>query len=227
MFLLSTLRVARSVDVPIGHLEQFPYNELPSGFIICDGSIISRITYRRLFAKIGTIYNTGGEGPDEFRLPDYRAEFLRGWDPSGSIDNSRPFGSLQAAQLGAHLHPKGNIAAGAVNIPHSHATTTDAANAPHNHDMRISTRPAAGSSSTDRTDAAGAQYTATNSSLYIQNINTDSGTYGGHPHPIGTHPASNIPHNHTVSGTVDYTGGPNLDTETRPRNRTLIYMIKY
>jgi hypothetical protein len=45
-----------------------------------------------LFAKIG--YTYGGAGND-FRLPDLRGEFLRGWDDGRNIDAGRTIGSSQ------------------------------------------------------------------------------------------------------------------------------------
>lgn len=43
--------------------------------LLCDGSVVSQTTYADLYAAISTIYNTGGEGAGNFRLPDFRARF--------------------------------------------------------------------------------------------------------------------------------------------------------
>ena len=47
-----------------------------SGYLLCDGSIYNAANYNALFNAIGTIYGDGGSGT--FRVPDYRAVFLRG-----------------------------------------------------------------------------------------------------------------------------------------------------
>lgn len=39
------------------------------GWLAEDGSVVKRDSYTGLFSVIGTTYNTGGEGVDEFRLP--------------------------------------------------------------------------------------------------------------------------------------------------------------
>lgn len=49
----------------------------PSGWLICDGSAVSRTTYSGLFAAIGTTYG-GGNGSTTFNLPDLRGRFALG-----------------------------------------------------------------------------------------------------------------------------------------------------
>lgn len=58
-------------------------NSPPSGYLICDGSAISRTTYASLFAIIGTIWGTG-DGSTTFNLPDFRQRFPLGKAASGT-----------------------------------------------------------------------------------------------------------------------------------------------
>jgi microcystin-dependent protein len=51
----------------------------PPGWLLCDGSAVSRTTYAALFAAIGTS-SGAGDGQDTFNLPDHRGNFLRGVD---------------------------------------------------------------------------------------------------------------------------------------------------
>ena len=44
---------------------------LPTGWLVCDGSAVSRTTYARLFAVLGTTYGPG-DGSTTFNLPDLR-----------------------------------------------------------------------------------------------------------------------------------------------------------
>lgn len=51
-------------------------NQVPSGFLYCNGQAISRTTYVRLYAAIGTTYGVGN-GSTTYNVPDFRAAFLR------------------------------------------------------------------------------------------------------------------------------------------------------
>lgn len=79
---------------PTGAVFHFAANAAPIGFLKCNGALISRTTYSRLFSVIGTTWGTG-DGSTTFALPDLRGEFLRGWDDGRGIDTGRTFGSWQ------------------------------------------------------------------------------------------------------------------------------------
>lgn len=57
-------------QVPRGVVFPFGGSVAPDGFLICDGSAISRTTYADLFAVIGTTYGAG-DGSTTFNLPNY------------------------------------------------------------------------------------------------------------------------------------------------------------
>lgn len=57
-------------QVPTGLILPYGGSTAPEGFLICDGSAISRTTYADLFAVIGTTYGTG-DGSTTFNLPNY------------------------------------------------------------------------------------------------------------------------------------------------------------
>ena len=40
------------------------------GWLTTNGALQKRVTRARLFAAIGTVFNTGGEAADEFRIPN-------------------------------------------------------------------------------------------------------------------------------------------------------------
>ena len=61
----------------VGVIISYPKDTLPTGFLACDGSAVSRTTYADLFAVVGTTYGTGN-GSSTFNVPDLRATFLRG-----------------------------------------------------------------------------------------------------------------------------------------------------
>ena len=50
---------------------------IPSGWLVCDGSAISRTTYKALFNAIGETYGAG-DGATTFNLPDLQDKFVEG-----------------------------------------------------------------------------------------------------------------------------------------------------
>lgn len=57
---------------PTGVLQMFAGSSAPGGYLICDGSAVSRATYASLFAIVSTSYGTG-DGSTTFNLPDARS----------------------------------------------------------------------------------------------------------------------------------------------------------
>lgn len=68
--------------IPTGTVSQFAGSNAPSGWLICDGSAISRSTYSTLFGVIATTYGAG-DGSTTFNLPDLRGRVLVGLSSSG------------------------------------------------------------------------------------------------------------------------------------------------
>ncbi|MCK9344736.1 MAG: phage tail protein [Candidatus Pacebacteria bacterium] len=103
---------------PIGSVASFAGSVAPSGYLICDGTAVSRTTYASLFAVIGTTYGAGN-GSTTFNLPDLRGEFIRGLDKGRGIDAGRALGSWQADLLKSHTHTAYVIAPGGGYGPYS------------------------------------------------------------------------------------------------------------
>ena len=82
--------------VPVGAVLAFPTGIVAPGYLELDGSVQSIATYPDLAAFLGTTYNKGNEGVGNFRLPESRGEFLRGWDHGRGVDAGRNVGSYQA-----------------------------------------------------------------------------------------------------------------------------------
>lgn len=98
--------VAQASALPVGAVVAFPKAAVPPGFLEIDGSVQSIATYPDLAAYLGTTFNTGGEGAGNFRLPESRGEFLRGWDHGRGVDAARALGSYQADEFKKHRHPQ-------------------------------------------------------------------------------------------------------------------------
>ena len=56
---------------------------MPTGYLLCNGSKVSRTTYANLFAKIGTTYGKGN-GSSTFNLPNLVGKFLEGASSAGT-----------------------------------------------------------------------------------------------------------------------------------------------
>lgn len=69
---------------PIGTIFAFAGNNIPSGYLPCNGSAISRTTYADLFAVIGTTYGAG-DGSTTFNLPNLTDKFIQGSDTVGTV----------------------------------------------------------------------------------------------------------------------------------------------
>lgn len=91
--------------VPVGAVLAFPTGIVAPGYLELDGSVQSIAIYPDLAAYLGTTYNKGNEGAGNFRLPESRGEFLRGWDHGRGIDTGRDVGTYQMDLTRAHNHP--------------------------------------------------------------------------------------------------------------------------
>ncbi len=99
----------RTLGLPPGMIMPYAGSSAPSGWLVCDGALVSTTTYAALYAVIGDTYDYDDEaGEGEFKLPDLRGEFIRGWDGGGAsargVDTGRTFGSAQAEAINAHKH---------------------------------------------------------------------------------------------------------------------------
>lgn len=71
--------------LPAGVIVAYGGPVAPSGWLLCDGKLVSRTKYKDLFLAIGTAHGSGN-GRTTFALPDHRGRFLRGVDNAASND---------------------------------------------------------------------------------------------------------------------------------------------
>jgi len=99
---------------------------IPSGFLECNGALVSRTTYADLFAVVGTTYGAG-DGSSTFKLPDLQNNIIIGKSnnkalaSTGGSENisanvvfdslTTENATLSTAQLASHSHP-GTVAGG-------------------------------------------------------------------------------------------------------------------
>lgn len=132
---MSNYLVNGSDLIPVGSIFWLATSTASPGYLICDGSAVSRITYKRLFDTISVTYGSGN-GVTTFNLPDLRGCFIRGYDNGRTFDSGRTFGSYQADGNKSHNHiiTQTNHTHGASQSAHNHIITqTD-----HTHDARQS-----------------------------------------------------------------------------------------
>lgn len=91
--------------IPAGTIAPFGGGTVPDGWMLCNGSAISRTTYSALFAAISTTYGSG-DGLSTFTLPNAQGVFLRGAGSQtiSSVTYSSTRGLTQGDLLGTHRH---------------------------------------------------------------------------------------------------------------------------
>ena len=70
--------------VPPGMIAPYAGKTAPEGWLLCDGSAVSRTTYADLYAAIGTTYGAGN-GSTTFTLPDLRGRVPAGANASNAL----------------------------------------------------------------------------------------------------------------------------------------------
>lgn len=116
--------------VPAGSVTMFAGAAAPAGYLLCDGTAVSRTTYAGLFAAIGTTYGAG-DGSTTFNVPNLKGRVPIGLDSTqASFDTLGETGgantvALTEAQLPAHTH----------SINHGHGSTD--AGGGHSHTLGL------------------------------------------------------------------------------------------
>jgi microcystin-dependent protein len=110
--------------LPAGSLLAGAWSAAPSGYLLCDGTAVSRSIYSALFAAIGVAWGAG-DGSTTFNVPDLRGRTAVGANgPGGAGQPNWPLGtmsgstSITEANMPAHNHT-GTTGVDAPN--HSHA----------------------------------------------------------------------------------------------------------
>lgn len=148
----------------IGTIQAYAGSTAPVGWLLCDGSAVSRTTYANLFAVISTTYGTG-DGSTTFNLPDLRQRFPMGVAASGTGNAlGATGGNIDHTHTISHTHqidppnttsgaPSSTVAA--TNLTGSAASTT------HTHDINIP-EFTSGTASTANSGAANPPFIAIN-----------------------------------------------------------------
>lgn len=101
---------------PTGAVSMWLTSSAPSGWLLCDGTAVSRATYAALFAVVGTTYGVG-DGSTTFNVPNLKGKVPVGLDAAQTeFDTLAETGgantvTLTAAQSGMPAHSTGGMSA--------------------------------------------------------------------------------------------------------------------
>jgi len=206
--------------LPIGSVISYVSAAVPDGWLACDGSAVSRATYSELFAIIGTTYGDG-DGGSTFNLPDTRGVFLRGAGSSGFGAYSAALGDFQNDSFKSHSH--------SIDAPSTVTTTTG--NHVHSVDPPNTATTTNGNHTHQATGRAVQNFQYPNGPFvaYDGNSSTTTSAAGNHNHTVNIaafNSAAAGNHNHAFKIPV-FSSAATGDSETRPANIGIHYIIKY
>lgn len=116
--------------LPVGATIDYAGGGAPAGWLVCDGSAVSRTAYAALFAAIGTSWG-GGDGSSTFNLPDSRGRAAIGAGQGAGL-TARTVGQLVGAQTHALALSETPAHSHAV-ASHSHAGSSVVGESGHVH----------------------------------------------------------------------------------------------
>ena len=97
-----------ALNVPTGCVQAFAGQTTPQGWLLCDGSAVSRTQYSRLFGVIGTTYGAG-DGTDTFNVPNLTSKFIEGSATSGTEHSAGLPNITGAMDFGAQMCAVQNV----------------------------------------------------------------------------------------------------------------------
>jgi microcystin-dependent protein len=213
--------------LPVGSICIYSGETAPNGWLLCNGSAISRTTYSRLFSVINTLYGSG-DGTTTFNIPNLEERIPVGKTNSTNLGSSGGNNTITLAtnQLPSHTHTGTTVSNGS----HSHTGTTDS-NGSHSHSINDPGHAHSQWTNQDDFNEYGGNppsFADDNGSIYTwNNINSNTtgitiNAGGAHTHTFTSNLSSD--HNHTF--TTDSTGsGSAIDI----RNKFIVmnYIIRY
>jgi microcystin-dependent protein len=107
--------ISAPVTVPSGAIAMWPTNTPPTGWLLANGTAVSRTTYATLFSLFGTTFGSG-DGASTFNLPNYT--------------DRMPIGAGSAYAVAAT-----GGSADAIVVSHSHSATSTITDSGHYHNM--------------------------------------------------------------------------------------------
>jgi microcystin-dependent protein len=205
---------------PTGVINQYAGSTAPTGWLLCDGSAVSRSTYADLFAIVGTTYGVGN-GSSTFNLPNLVGRVVVGRDASqtefdvlgetgGAKTHTLATGEIPSHQHTMdHDHPAGTTSS--VDLNHTHAYSgTVVGDGAHSHTITISD-PGHGHDF----DYQGVNRTSGGATTSVVGPLGSAAKFPVNSNTTGiTASASSTGHSHTYSGNTGYMSANNTHTHT-------------
>jgi microcystin-dependent protein len=229
---IATTAFVQSNGTPPASVVAYAGSSAPTGWLLCDGTAVSRATYATLFALIGTTYGVG-DGSTTFNVPDLRGRTVVGKGTNADVLTlNLNEGLAVGSRTFKHYHGVGTLVVATAGA-HGHAHTLAISGGSHSH---------TGSGSTDGVGdhahsyggiptgvglAFGYSFAGSATAWTNGSINGGGGGTGGagaHSHGVGisinasshTHPSGEFSgsiggadgtHTHGVSGNIGSTSG--------------------
>lgn len=197
---LSTILQNQGGPTP-GTIHAFAGSSAPTGWLLCDGSLVSRVTFAALFDAIGVVFGAG-DGSTTFAIPNTAGAFLRSSGTQSVSGKSFAGGSIGAKA--GHTTAINGLTAATSCTP---SATTNNTNLAHTHSL---------------TDFYGQTVSEIGENLVngVRGQNTTANQADTTGSALGNH-------THTATYSVSHaTTITSSDTETAPAALSLNFIIK-
>jgi microcystin-dependent protein len=125
------MNALEAATIPTGGVTMYGAGSAPSGWLLCDGTAVSRVTYAALFAVISDTYGVGN-GTTTFNLPNLKGRVPVGFDSAqtefdvlGEASGAKTH-TLTTTEIPSHAHGMSS---------HTHDMSS------HTHNMSSHTHP--------------------------------------------------------------------------------------
>jgi microcystin-dependent protein len=220
--------------IPAGALMPYAGAAAPTGWLLCDGSAVSRTTYAALFAVLSTTYGVG-DGSSTFNLPDLRGRVIAGQDDMGGSSANRLTGlsggvdgdtlgaaggaeshTLTSAEIPAHTHPATSTSTSTSTASSSASSSASVSDPGHSHSYSVASPNVGNGSSSD----SSAPWQQSNSTTNTGHVGT------GISVSVSTSVTTTVSTTTNTTTTVNNnTGGGGAHNNVQP-TMILNYMIK-
>lgn len=230
-----------TIDTPTGVISMYGGLAAPFGYLLCDGSAISRTAFSGLFAVVGTLYGAG-DGSSTFNLPNLKGKVGFGRDTAQTeFDVVGETGGAKTHQHnnptsgagGSHVHTIGIGALTSSTDSHAHDAPSHNHSIGHTHDHTHTVSSAGNTdndshSHTDTTGSPSGNTTGISSGVSLTAASTShthsvSTTSDTHAHGVsvsGTTAGNAAAASPTGSGAPVYTAPVTLATTTDSHSHT-------
>lgn len=180
---------------PVGSIMQFAGSSAPSGWLLCDGSAVGRVTYSALFGVISTTYGSG-DNSTTFNIPNLKGKIAVGLDSTqtefdslaetGGAKTHTHNASSATESSGSHQHSTTDHTHNTAD--HSHSTADHSHYADHSHSINPGTTSTTSDSHSHSTNVAN-----------VTALAPTSGSSGGQTSRNHVHGVNSDSHSHTVN----------------------------